>query len=851
MSDQLGGRGGVGGRGIHLDESLTEETVSIIRSQFPHIHLPNPHERVYNDECVLSFDSPYSEGGLYVNLVTLLGYGERYLEHDISKSGSKLYLYSKWLQIPKKVEESKSAPTKLAIGTEGGFNLADKFETVKEHHLVVITSTGIQRYALTNPGIPEYVVNICNAIIENSGMRSKMQADTWSGNDEISESKYARSLIQLNNGKKISNDPKTWKCEVSGQTENLWLNLSTGYIGGGRKNWDGTGGSGAALQHYIDNNRIYPLCVKLGTITPHGADVWSYADDEDCLVKDPLLAEHLAHWGIDIMTLEKTDKTLTEIEVEKNMNYDWSKLIEDGTILETVTGPGLLGLVNIGSSCYMNSVLQLLISLPEIQNVYFRCADDIIRTCPLDDPTSDFFCQFSKVAIGLLSPIYVPYDLNGVEGKDLQMFKLAPRMFKHLVSKNHKDFSSGQQQDASEYFQYLLNYISRSERFLEARVFSTPPNQLNTSKLFEFEYVYKYQCLVTGEVKFDQGAKNLHNVLELRIPTDKAVNLSEFNDYQEKKRVKQEGKESANEPEPLLEVNFEDCLKTTFDDETVDFVNPAIGRTNAMKSTKFNNFPKYLVIKLGRYFVDSNWRQKKIDAKVLMPELLNLGHLRSQGLQPGEVLMKVDQYDTPAQQQKKSIVNLDLLPQITGMGFSEFGARRAIIATGGNDIEAAMQWVFEHMEDADFNEPIAEDASESKQQELSVDADSIAMLSSLGYTEQQATAALLSTDNNIERAADWLFSRADCLDAAVAEVLSGKKDGDSAAATTEVRGDDGKESYSLHGFITHLGRNTDCGHYVCHIKRGDKWYQYNDEVVAVTPSPPLAHGFIYFYQRDD
>ena len=25
--------------------------------------------------------------------------------------------------------------------------------------------------------------------------------------------------------------------------------------------------------------------MKLGTITPHGADVWSYADNEDALVK--------------------------------------------------------------------------------------------------------------------------------------------------------------------------------------------------------------------------------------------------------------------------------------------------------------------------------------------------------------------------------------------------------------------------------------------------------------------------------------------------------------------------------------------------------------------------------------
>ena len=45
----------------------------------------------------------------------------------------------------------------------------------------------------------------------------------------------------------------------------------------------------------------YPLVVKLGTITPHGADVYSYAPDEDDMVTDPLLGDHLAHWGINML----------------------------------------------------------------------------------------------------------------------------------------------------------------------------------------------------------------------------------------------------------------------------------------------------------------------------------------------------------------------------------------------------------------------------------------------------------------------------------------------------------------------------------------------------------------------
>jgi hypothetical protein len=48
----------------------------------------------------------------------------------------------------------------------------------------------------------------------------------------------------------------------------------------------------------------YPLVVKLGTITPHGADVYSYASDEDDMVIDPYLAQHLVHWGINMMQVK-------------------------------------------------------------------------------------------------------------------------------------------------------------------------------------------------------------------------------------------------------------------------------------------------------------------------------------------------------------------------------------------------------------------------------------------------------------------------------------------------------------------------------------------------------------------
>ena len=34
---------------------------------------------------------------------------------------------------------------------------------------------------------------------------------------------------------------------------------------------------------------------------------------------------------------------------------------------------------------------------------------------------------------------------------------------------------------------------------------------------------------------------------------------------------------------------------------------------------------------------------------------------------------------------------------------------------------------------------------------------------------------------------------------------------------------DGKGDYELVGIISHMGSNTACGHYVCHIKKEGRW----------------------------
>jgi ubiquitin carboxyl-terminal hydrolase 5/13 len=97
------------------------------------------------------------------------------------------------------------------------------------------------------------------------------------------------------------------KCDLK---ENLWLCMTCGNLACGRAQFGGISGNGHALLHYNETN--HPTAVKLGTITPEGtADVYCYACDDSRL--DLELAAHLATFGINVATQEKTQKTMTEL----------------------------------------------------------------------------------------------------------------------------------------------------------------------------------------------------------------------------------------------------------------------------------------------------------------------------------------------------------------------------------------------------------------------------------------------------------------------------------------------------------------------------------------------------------
>ena len=857
-----------------LDAAVLERVRGAMRS----VKMASAYDKVYNDECVFSFDTPFSAEGLYVSLSSFQGFGQRHVQLDHEKTGNQLYVHCKWTRIPKeKPAEDEAAPTRMAIGGAGGFAVdEEKFDVAKENALVIMPEG--TRVPLPCVDLPEFVSNAVTALVNHTSATAEQAQGAVAWEAEIKPSKYYNDLVQLPPHKAISPDPSTWVCEESGMRENLWLNLSDGHIGSGRKQWDGSGGTNGALNHYLTTKEInppsgFPLVVKLGTITPTGADVYSYAEDEDDLVEDPKLAEHLAHWGINIKVMEKTEQSMAELQIAANAKLELDKITEAGKELTPLSGPGHVGLNNLGNSCYLNSVLQLLAATPEFGALYLDNAPAIFRSAPAD-PTQDLLSQLAKAADGMLTARYAVPDEAGGEAA------VRPAMLQQVAGKGHAEFSTARQQDAADYLCHLLELIKRTERTAAARLGEAAAAAAAPfSSLFGFASEERIEA--AGQVTYKTVGGQM--VLPLGVPLEAARNKEEVAAYEERAEKRQKlgegqgpgdeaGKEKEEPVVPL--VPFEACLAKLAAPEPLDGFR---GLGAASKTVRFKTFPRYLVVHLQRYVQKPDWTIGKLNVEVPMPETLDLAALRATGLQDGETLMAEEaEAAAPAAAAPAPAAapqpDEAIIASLVSMGFSENGSKRAALAVNNSSADHAMEWVFAHMEDPDFNDPLPPPGAAAESAagggggggggggDAAPDAASVEMLAGMGFNETQASAALKATQGNLERAADWLFSHADDLDGAVAEVLSGGGGGGGGGGGEgggggggggggEAEYNDGPGRYELLGFISHMGSNTTCGHYVCHIKKEGRWVIYNDRKVAASETTPLQLGYMYFYKR--
>lgn len=609
------------------------------------------------------------------------------------------------------------------------------------------------------------------------------------------------------------------KCELK---ENLWLCLTCGNLGCGRAQFGGIGGNSHALAH--GDEAKHPVAVKLGSLTAEGtADIYCYSCNDE--KTDPELPLHLAHWGIDIADRQKTEKSLTEMQIEQNLRWEFSMQTEDGDQLKPLFGPGFTGMKNLGNSCYLASVLQCLLDMPEFAQRYH----DLRDTPPaVPKPAEDLETQLRKLGDGLLSGRYARPDPDVVNSKDPPEWPhqrgLAPAMFKHLIGRGHAEFSTMRQQDAFEMLLHLLQLVDRSQH---------PSSLPNPVSAFKFAMEQRLQCLSCKKVRYriDEMENVTVPVPIRRKPTeaagtdadadtkmfgvngtipDSATPLSKPNKDQEK-----------DEFEP---VTFRECLEIFTASTKVELTCPACAsKAGFAKRSLFKTFPAVLAVNCQRFHL-VNWIPTKLDVPVIVgDEPVSLDEFRSPGLQPDEEVLPEDADVAPGGRgggaAAKFVPDEMALAQLEAMGFPHVRCQKALKATRNTGADAATNWLFEHMEDPDIDvpdtEPDAGIAAGGGAGSGVVDAEKIEQLGAIGFSAPQARQALKETGGDMERAVDWLFNHPDATGdfgedgggEAQVQQNGGAVAGDKALAGSA----EGEANFQLRSIVCHKGSSIHAG----------------------------------------
>lgn len=603
------------------------------------------------------------------------------------------------------------------------------------------------------------------------------------------------------------------------------------------------------------------------------------------------------------MKLRKTDKSMAQLQLELNNSYEFDRIEEAGVTLTPASGAGLIGLKNLGNSCYVNSCLQVMAAMPEFRARYLPHAAAIFSAMPARTAAEDVTAQMAKLAVALGTDKYVPAEARkglppiapGASEEEAKAHReaaerlasiayVAPSMLRNLLGRGHDAFSTMQQQDAEEYWGHLLDRLQREEQ--RQRASGGPGCDAlagtggHLGALFEFEEETRLQCMTSTTVRYTTGPARS---IVLPIPEERATNKAEVEAAKAaaaaaddagatgsaaKAARTGEGEGDAGSSSRAaaaaaassaaassgsgaqdipLKVPFEACLEAMAADSFVpDLVSAATGKAEPhSKRTRFARFPPYLTLQMRRYTVGDDWQPKKVTAEVVVPETLDISSLRAQGgLQPGEVAMPETAAAGAAAPAAAAAPEPDaaIVEQLMMLGLgSDNACKRAAVAVDNANAEVAAGWLMEHLGDADINDPIAAPVPAGGDAADEPPAALVEMICSMGFEPAQAKRALRATDQDPERAVEWLFSHAGEEDNAAEQ----------APVSTEWAGRDGGGKYELFGIISHLGKNTGGGHYVAHVKKNGKWCIFNDRKVALSHSPPFGLGYLYFFRRMD
>ncbi|KAF3125543.1 hypothetical protein TWF594_001535 [Orbilia oligospora] len=780
---------------------------------------PTATQAVYREDCTICFDSIDDEQGLDVCLSCFNGgcAGDRM--HGRLHSAQRDHPLALNIRRTKKPKVERDEPptklTKLAIAAE---TEADIYDTKTFVRCYTCEADDVEQAG----NLPQVVEGVLNAL---TAARAD-EVHAW--NLELEHCEHVSFLVQDSKDGKNIDLTKCTDCDLK---ENLWMCLQCGNLGCGRAQFGGVGGNSHGVAHFNATN--HPASVKLGSISPEGtADIYCYICNDERL--DPHLTEHLHHWGVAIAERQKTEKSLTEMNIEQNLRWEFRMTGEDGKELSPLFGPGLTGLKNLGNSCYLASILQCLFSLEGFKKRYGEVDDVPVA----DRPAEDLDTQLKKVGDGLLSGRYSKPDEpqpSTTEHTYVQYQKgIAPAMLKALVGKGHEEFSTMRQQDAFELLLHLFKLITRSPH---------PEPQKDPVSDFKFAVEQRLQCLGCKKVRYRTDEQDN---ITVPVPARRLKDVV----------MGEDGKKG----EEFEAVTLKECLDIFTASEAIEYTCKACGsKEGAVKRIGFKTFPKVLAVN-ARRFALINWVPTKLDIPVVVDTTpFPLDPYLSPGLLDTEELLPEDAAEGSAPSFEP---NAAAMEQLEAMGFPGIRCQKALYHTGNSNAEEAMNWLFQHMEDPDIDAPLelpgSSGGSGGGAGGSSADPEQIVMLTSMGFTEAQAKKALRETGGDVERAVEWVFSHPD-------------DTGDDDTATTVAAGGEAKEksvpgsaetpaNFQLHSIVCHKGSSIHAGHYVAFIRKlvdqgepglKEAWVLFNDEKVVegADVEEMKKFAYVYFFER--
>ncbi|XWS27939.1 hypothetical protein CRYUN_Cryun25bG0023500 [Craigia yunnanensis] len=236
-------------------------------------------------------------------------------------------------------------------------------------------------------------------------------------------------------------------------------------------------------------------------------------------------------------------------------------------------------------------------------------------------------------------------------------------------------------------------------------------------------------------------------------------------------------------------------------------------RHSIIRTAGLTSFLDYLVLHMRKFVMEAGWTPKKLDVYIDVPDIIDISHMRSKGLQPGEELLPEAAPGVEAES-SQPVANEEIVVQLVSMGFNQLHCQKAAINTLNAGVEEAMNWLLSRMDDPDIDAPISHGAQGT---EASIDQSTVDTLISFGFQEEIAQMALKASVKvaTFEKATDWIFNINP--NASASSDMDTTRSSNSMATPVDAGLPDGGGRYQLFGIVSHIGTSTQCGHYVAHI----------------------------------